>query len=234
MKLSIIGQGDSFLHASLSRGDKLIAESGAMVSMESNIELKGQMQGGLLASVARSLVNDESFFNQYFEATGGDGDVLLSPMLPGDISILDVSPHKSYFVNDGAFLAAGHSVNLSVQTQGIGKAIFGGTGGFFITKASGEGPLVVSGFGTCMELNVSEGNPVTIDNYHVVAWDSNLSYEMALTTNKNSGFLGKIANSVMSGEGIVTRFKGNGTVLVCSRNRGAFVGWLASQMPSSR
>jgi len=33
-----------------------------------------------------------------------------------------------------------------------------------------------------------------------------------------------------SGEGVVNRFSGNGTVYVCSRNRGGFLNWILSRI----
>lgn len=230
MEFSIIGQGDPFLLISLRRGEKIYCESNAMVSMEATLDLKGKMQGGILSSLARKVANNESFFTQFIEATSGDGDTLLSPELPGDIQILECGGNKQYILNDGAFLAADSSIQMSVKTQGIGQALFGGSGGFFVTQTAGTGKVAVSGFGTMMELNVSDNAPQIIDNYHVVAWDSNLQYELSLSTQKSSDLMGNLVNSLTSGEGIVTKFKGNGKVYICSRNRGSFVQWMASQM----
>jgi uncharacterized protein (AIM24 family) len=39
---------------------------------------------------------------------------------------------------------------------------------------------------------------------------------------------GNLVNSVTSGEGMVLRFAGRGKVLICSRNREAFVAWMMS------
>lgn len=230
MDFNIIGQGDPFLLISLKKGEKIYCESDAMVSMETTLELKGKMQGGLLSSLARKMANNESFFTQFIEATSGDGDTLLSPELPGDIQILDCGGNRQYILNDGAFLAADSALQMNVKTQNIGQALFGGSGGFFVTQTAGQGKVAVSGFGTMMELNVTSNAPQIIDNYHVVAWDSTLHYELSLTTQKSSGFMGNIVNSLTSGEGIVTKFTGNGKVYICSRNRGSFVAWLASQM----
>lgn len=234
MEFSIIGQGDPFLLINLRRGEKIYCESNAMVSMETTLELKGKMQGGLLSSLARKVANNESFFTQFIEATNGDGDTLLSPELPGDIQILECGGNKQYILNDGAFLAADSSLQLNVKTQNIGQALFGGSGGFFVTQTAGNGKVAVSGFGTMMELEVTSNNPQIIDNYHVVAWDSTLHYELSLSTQKGSGLLGNLVNSVTSGEGIVTKFQGNGKVYICSRNRGAFTAWMASQIRPQR
>jgi uncharacterized protein (TIGR00266 family) len=235
MKFDLFGQGDNFLHVSLQRGEEISCESGAMVMMEGNLDLTGEMKGGFWASVARSFANGESFFTQSIKATRGDGECLLSPMLPGDVHVLHCSDQRQYRLNDGAFLAGDSRVSVRAKTQSVGRALFGGTGGFFIGETSGTGAIAVSGFGTVMELDVNApaSSPVTIDNSHVVAWDASLAYELALSTNRSSGLLRTLVNSAVSGEGVVTKFSGTGTVIVCSRNRSGFVSWLGSQIAPS-
>jgi uncharacterized protein (TIGR00266 family) len=231
-QFQIVGSVDPFLHVSLMRGEKIYAESDAMVTMDATLELKGKMQGGLMSALARRFANDESFFMQSIEATGGDGETLLSPNIPGDIEVLEVGSQQ-YYLNDGAFLAATDAVEIQVRTQGIGQALLGGTGGFFIMQTAGRGTLAVSGFGSIFGLDVNPGNDVIIDNFHVVAWDSRLNYNISTSTAK-SGFLAGLVSSVTSGEGIVNRFSGQGKVYVCSRNRSGFLGWIASKINKSR
>ncbi len=147
--------------------------------------------------------------------------------------VLEVGP-RQYRLNDGAFLAADTSVTIEMRRQGIGQALFGGTGGFFIMETSGTGQVAVSGFGSMFELEVNPGKDVIIDNAHVVCWDSALSYEISVTTAPKggglSGMLGNLVNSVTSGEGVVLRFSGAGTVLICSRNRSGFVEWMQKEV----
>ncbi|MFZ4856760.1 MAG: TIGR00266 family protein [Desulfuromonadaceae bacterium] len=229
----VIGSVDPFLHVSLKRGEKIYAESDAMVTMDATLELKGKMQGGLMSALARRLANDESFFMQSIEAVSGEGETLLSPNIPGDVEILEVGATQ-YNLNDGAFLAATDGVDIQVRTQGIGQALLGGTGGFFIMQTAGHGTLAVSGFGTIFGLDITAGNDVIIDNFHVVAWDSRLNYNISASTSKSGGFLASLVSSVASGEGIVNRFSGNGKVYVCSRNRSGFLGWIASKTTKNR
>lgn len=233
MEFNIIGSGDNLLLVNMQKGDKIYCESNAMVTMDTTLELKAKMQGGILSSIARKFANGESFFNQYIEATGGNGDTLLSPTLPGDIQVLNVGPNEQYYLNDGAFLAGSHGVELEVKMQSLGNALFGGTGGFFITRTSGQGKLAISGFGTVHAMEITPNNPMIIDNNHVVAWDQSLKYEISLSTNKK-GLLSNMINSVTSGEGIVTKFSGSGKVYICSRNRAALVDWLRSQIAPPR
>ena len=228
---TVTGEIDPFLHVSLKRGEKIYCESNAMVMMENTLELKGRMTGGLGSALMRRFANGESFFQQHIEASGGDGDCLLSPALPGAIEVLDVGA-CSYMITDGAFVAAESGVNLNVRTQGVGSALFGQTGGFFICEATGSGQLAVSGFGSSFALDVMPGKAITIDNAHVVAWDSRLHHEISVAT-QGGGFLGQLVNSVTSGAGMVLKFSGQGKVIICSRNRENFASWLIKLMPGN-
>ncbi len=225
---TVTGDVDPFLHVSLTKGEKIYCESNAMVMMEEALELKGKMQGGLITSLMRRMANGESFFQQNIEAVRGGGDCLLSPVLPGAMQIIDVGP-RQYLLNDGSFVAATSGVEMKTRTQSIGNALFAQSGGLFVMETSGTGQVAVSGFGSMFQLDVTSGKDVIIDNSHVVCWDNTLSYEVSVTTGQSSGIggmIGNMVNSVTSGEGIVLRFKGNGKVFICSRNRDSFVQWI--------
>ena len=71
----VTGDIDPFLQVSMKQGERIYCESNAMVMMDSTLELKGKMRGGLGGALMRSLANGESFFQQNIEATGGDGKV---------------------------------------------------------------------------------------------------------------------------------------------------------------
>lgn len=225
-QFTVTGDIDPFLHVSLKSGEKIYCESNAMVMMESNLELKGKMTGGLGSALMRRFANGESFFQQHIEAVHGAGDCLLSPTLPGAIEVLDVGATR-YLMSDGAFVAAENGVTLQVRTQNVGSALFGQTGGFFIMEAGGTGKLAVSGFGSSFVLDVEPDKDIIIDNAHVVAWDAQLHYEISVATQGGGGFFGQIINSVTSGEGMVLKFSGRGKVIICSRNRNTFTSWLS-------
>lgn len=232
------GDVDPFLHVALSKGDKIYCESDAMVMMESTLDLKGKMSGGIGSAIMRRFANGESFFQQHIEAVRGDGDCLLSPVLPGALQIMDVGA-KQYLLNDGAFVAATSGTELKVRMQNIGNALFAQSGGFFVMETAGTGQVVVSGFGSMFQLDVVPGKDVIIDNSHVVCWDNTLRYEISVTTGSAGGgglggMLGNLVNSVTSGEGIVLRFSGTGKVIICSRNRDSFVDWMKKETSGSR
>lgn len=223
------GEDDPLLRVVLDKGDAVAAESNAMVSMDRCLSLKGKARGGVMSAIARKLFNEETFFQQYVEAEDRGGEALLAPNLPGGIRVLPVGAAQ-YCIADGCWLASTSGVELEMKAQGIGKSLFGGTGGFLVMKTSGQGEVVVSGFGSLRVVNVSPDRPVNVDNGHVVAWDAGLDYELTLNASR-SGLLGKLVQSQISGEKIMLKFSGAGKVIVCSRNKGTFVDWILMQQP---
>lgn len=226
---TITGDVDPFLHVALRRGEVVFCESDAMVMMESNLDLTSSVQGGIVQAAMRRLANGESFFLQRIEARRGDGDCLLAPTVPGGIQVLDVGKTQ-YYLSDGAFLASTAEVTVTARMQSVGRALFGGTGGFFIGQTSGQGQIVAGGFGSLFMIDVEPGKDVRVDNGHVVAWDSALQYDLSASTNQGQGMLGNLVNSVTSGEGMILRFSGAGKVLLCSRNRASFLVWLSEKL----
>ena len=232
---TVEGNVDPLLHAHLDRGDTLFCESGAMVAMDERLSLSGKARGGVLSSIGRKLLNDESFFQQKIEAKMGEGNVLLSPALPGAVRVLDVGIGHQYTIADGCYLANTDGVELSIGTQGIGKAIFASTGsglkGFFTMKTGGIGQVAVSGFGALAEVEVTEDTPIIIDNGHLVAWDSTLKYELAMNL-AHKGFMGTMVESITAGTIVVLKFTGRGKIIVCTRNREDFVKWMGKTLPN--
>ena len=214
----VAGRVDPLLEVQLNKGENIFAESGSMVSMDTTLELSGEATGGVMQALQRKVLQGESFFLQSITATGGDGQVILAPNLPGDIRVLEVGASQ-YRLADGAFLARTSGVELKSKMQGVGQGFFGGTGGFVIVEASGSGILALSGPGYIHSIEVKRGHDVIVDNGHALAWDTSLSYELSMTTNKSKSVFKKLLNSQTSGEGLVLRFSGEGKIFICSRNQ---------------
>ncbi|ENV48563.1 TIGR00266 family protein [Acinetobacter brisouii] len=228
-EFNLVGTPEPFLHVSLRQGEKIYCESDAMVMMESNLELGGNLRGGLFQSVMRKFTTGESLFQQEIKASFGAGECLLSPNLDGDMQILNIG-QQQYVLSDGAFVASTEQVNVKAKVQtNLGGSLFGDNGGFVVMETSGQGQLCISGCGTLMEVEVNSQNGETvIDNGHVVAWDSSLNYSIGMPSSRNRGMFGNLLNSVTSGEGMVLKFQGYGKVIICSRNRNSYITWLAS------
>lgn len=229
MFYSLIGDSDNPLaDISLGMGEQVKIERGAMVYMQ-DVELQGTTNsnskgvGGFFKAAARSIASGESLFITLAKGTGPNARLGIAPGVPGFIEKLEVGA-KQYRLNTSAFLACDDSVSYNVVAQkNIGKALFGGTGGFFIMETTGSGDLLVNAFGALVTLDVTPDRPLTIDNEHVVAWDSTLDYQIRVA----SGVIG-----FTSGEGLVNEFHGSGKVLVQTRNIHNMASALAPFLPN--
>ncbi|NGZ06477.1 MAG: TIGR00266 family protein [Magnetococcales bacterium] len=230
-EFTITGEIDPFLHVSLRSGESILAESNAMVMMEETLTLDGTFGNrGIMGSLMRRLANEETIFQQKITARNGPGDLLLAAPFPGGMHVLEVGP-RQYYLADGAFLASSEGVAVKAVMQNLGNALFGGTGGFFIQQTEGHGKVAVAAFGSVFLLDVKPGQPLTIDNEHIVAWETTLDYEVA-TPNSSRGFLGGLISSATSGEVLVLRFSGQGQILLASRNKKSLLAWLVENLPT--
>lgn len=197
----------SLAKVTLQPNESIVAESGAMVGMSTNVHMQTQSQGGVMGGIKR-LFGGESFFRNTFTAQNGPGEVLFAQPLCGDMTTLAMTPN-GYFIQSSAYIASTPDVVTETQAGGF-KGFFSGAG-VFILKATSQQPgqVIVGAFGGLQEL-VCDGNLV-IDTGHLVAWDATLTYKIG-----KSG-AGWIA-SWLSGEGLVCHFQGQGRIWIQSRN----------------
>lgn len=224
----VVGGSDPYLEINLKPNEKVYAKSNCMLTMDTCIGLTARMKGGFLNALGRSLFNEIPFFMEEFYANNVPGVVTLTAHHPGAIKIIKVSDSDPWNLTDGVYLASTERVELNCKMQSIGGAIFGNTGGFMITKTGNSGLVAVYGMGHINEIDITPDRPLIIASSHVVAWQSSLDYEITMTTN-HGNIVSRVVNSVLTGQFIMTKFKGNGKVLVSSRSAKTFVGWLVTE-----
>jgi len=200
--------------------ENITVESGSMVGMSSNISVETTMKGGLLKSLARSVLGGESFFVNTYQASGGEGELLLAPTLPGDVFTFDLSG-ESYVVQSGSFLASSEGVATDTKWGGA-KTFFGGEG-LIMLRCSGVGTLVLSSYGAIHELEIAAGESFTVDTGHLVAFSEEIGFKVRA--------IGGIKSTIFGGEGLVTDLTGPGKVLMQTRSVGAFLDWLLPKLP---
>ncbi len=79
----------------LNSGEEVNVEGGSMLGMTSGVMIETQATGGILKSLARSLLGGESFFMNSFRAPAEGGEIFVAPPLPGDLAALELSNEKS-------------------------------------------------------------------------------------------------------------------------------------------
>ncbi|MDS0293004.1 TIGR00266 family protein [Halogeometricum luteum] len=208
----------ALLTVSLEEGESLRAESGAMVSHDTGIEMETNATGGFLKSIRRAF-GGESFFQNTFRAAA-PGDVQFAPPLPGDISHVELGGETLY-VQSGSYLAG--DAGLDVDTEFGGARTFFGGEGLFLLKVTGTGPLFLSSYGAIEEISLDDRDSFVVDTGHVVAFEDTAEFTVRR--------VGGIRSTLTSGEGLVCEFGGSGTVWVQSRSQDAFLAWLIPQLP---
>jgi len=207
-------QGPAFTLArvALDQGETFKAESGAMVSMSGTMDIQTKMQGGLLASLARSMLTQESFFQNTFTAARGPGEVTLAPSLPGDIRIREMAG-ESIILQSGAYL--GSDPRIQVETKWGGAKTFFSREGLFLLRAYGTGTLFFSSYGAIVEVQVPPSGYV-VDTGHLVAFEPSLQWDVER--------VGGLKSLLFSGEGLVCRFRGAGKLWLQTRSFDSFLG----------
>ena len=210
---------------SLARGEKIKAESDAMIAMGANIDVEGKMEGGLLSGLARRVLSGESMFFQELIARRGAGEVLIGHQLPGGILDLDLDGSYGLIVQKDGYLASTDGIQVETKMQNLTRGLFSGEG-FFVLNVRGRGTVFISSYGVIHPINLDDNEEVIIDNGHLVAWPDYMEYKIEKASSS-------IISSFTSGEMLVCRFRGPGVVLIQTRNPDAFAGWIRSMVPSS-
>lgn len=207
----------------LGAGESMTAESGAMISMSSGIEIETSTRGGLLKSLARSALGGESFFVNTFTAGADGGEVMLAPALPGDVQNVELGP-RPLVVQSGSFLASSSAVQ--VDTKWGGAKTFFAREGLFMLHCSGQGSLVLSSYGAMHEKELGDSEKFIVDSGHLVAFSADMDF--------NVRRVGGLKSTLLSGEGLVVELQGPGTVVLQTRSEDAFLSWLIPKLPKER
>ena len=212
--------GQSMARAVLAPGEQLVAESGAMVGMSTNVHMETGATGGLMGGLKR-MFGGESFFQNTFTAQNGAGEVLLAHSLCGDIVPLEMT-QAGYFIQSSSYIASSPWVTCETKVGGF-KSFFAGEGVFVLKATSPQpGQVLVGAFGGIQEL-VCDGN-IVVDTGHLVAWDATLEYSVGKSAD------GWIA-SFFSGEGLVCHFRGQGRIWIQTRNPNEYGSTVGRMLP---
>ena len=169
----------------LDASESVRIQTGSMIYHTPNVVLNAKVNaesqsifGKAIQAVGRSMASGEGVFITEATAQSNNGRLALAPNVPGQIVALELG-EKQYRLNDGAFLAMDGSASYTLETQSVGRALFGGQGGFYVMSTQGQGTLLVNSFGSIQKVEL-HNDRITIDNAHVVAWSRELEYDIHL------------------------------------------------------
>lgn len=206
----IIGAPDyAFAEVIIPEGKSLKVEASAMATMDTNIEMKTKFKGGF-----NRLLTGESIFINEFTSRGGSGKIGIAPSAPGDMAYVEVKNGEEYFLQNSAFVASSMTINIDSKFQGLTRSFFSGEG-LFLIKCTGEGDLFFSSYGGIIPIEVEDG--YVVDTGNIVAFTGGLSYEIKSVGGYRSLFL--------SGEGLVAKFSGQGTIWIQTKKVRPLISW---------
>jgi uncharacterized protein (TIGR00266 family) len=203
--------------------EEIRVESGSMVSMSPGITIQTQATGGILKSLARSVLGSESFFQNTFRAPADGGEMTVAPALPGDLELLEMHD-ECMLVQSGAFVAS--ETSLQIDTTWGGARAFFGSQSLIMLRIRGAGKLLVSSYGAIHVKDLAAGEAYTVDSGHLVAFSETIGF--------NVRAVGGLKSTFLSGEGLVVDMTGPGRVLVQTRSVDAFLAWLLPKLPSRK
>ena len=221
MKVNILYKPSySLAHVNLDGGERISVEAGSMVAMSPDVRVETHMKGGILKSLARSVLGGESLFMNTYEAGADGGEIELAPTLPGDVFTMDISG-ESYLVQSGSFLASSEGIETDTKWGGA-KTFFGGEG-LIMLRCSGSGTLILSSYGAIHEKKLVAGETFTVDTGHLVAFQEEMGFKVRA--------VGGIKSTILGGEGLVVDISGPGRILMQTRSVSAFLSWLIPRLP---
>ncbi|KAI9742707.1 MAG: hypothetical protein M1818_003848 [Claussenomyces sp. TS43310] len=195
----------------LAFGCPLSVKPGAMIAMSPTVHLKGSVKFSMKKMIAGGEIMHSTFT--------GPGELLLAPPALGDITNIRLSGGEEWSVGRDAFLACTQGVVKDYKRQGLGKAFFSGEG-LFVYRISGTGIMWLTSFGAIIRKDLVENERYIVDNGHLVAWNTKYVLERVAS--------GGIISGISSGEGLVCKFTGPGTVFIQTRNPVAFTTWMSA------
>ncbi|PQE24528.1 DUF124 domain-containing protein [Rutstroemia sp. NJR-2017a WRK4] len=173
------------------------------------------LKGAIKFSMKKLVMSGEMAQSTYT----GPGELLLAPAALGDITSIRLTGNEQWSVGRDAYLASTNGVQKEYKRQGLGKAMFSGEG-LFVYKISGVGLLWISSLGAIIRKDLADGERYIVDNGHLVAWNTKYILERVAS--------GGIISGLSSGEGLVCKFTGPGTIFIQTRNPTAFAQWMSA------
>jgi uncharacterized protein (TIGR00266 family) len=205
----------------LAPSEAIFVEGGAMVGMSAGMTLETKAKGGVLKSLARSVLGGESFFVNTYRAPAEGGEILLAPTLPGDMVIRPMQG-ETLMVQSGSYVASSEGIEL--DTKWSGAKTFFAREGLFMLRASGSGTLLISSYGAIHEMELASGQSYTVDTGHLVAFSDGMGFKVRR--------VGGIKSTIFSGEGFVVDLTGPGRLLMQTRSEDSFLSWLIPKLPT--
>ncbi len=180
IEYKLVGDDMQAVIVALDPGETVQAEAGSMMFMESGVEMKTEMQGGVFGGFKR-MIGGESFFVVTFVNEGSaKRHVSFAAPYPGKILPLDLGETGPMLCQRDAYLCSARGIEIEVAfTKRLGAGFFGGEG-FILQKLSGEGLAFIHAGGTVLKHNLGQGQSLDVDTGCLVAFERSVDYDIRM------------------------------------------------------
>ncbi|MDB4914106.1 MAG: hypothetical protein JWM95_1750 [Gemmatimonadetes bacterium] len=196
----LIGDDLQAVIVTLDPGETVIAEAGAMMFMESGIEMNttldpnrqgGGVLGKLFAGARRVLSGDTFFITTFMNAGRDRRRVAFSSPFPGKIKPVDLQQWGGTIIaQKDSFLCAPKGTNVDIAfTRKIGAGFFGGEG-FILQRISGDGVAVLHASGAIWETTLDAGETLRVDTGCIVAMEQTVNYDIQMVPGIKTALFG--------------------------------------------
>jgi uncharacterized protein (TIGR00266 family) len=211
----ILGHDVQLVEVELDPGETVIAEAGAMLYMDDEIEYTARMGDGSnpragffdkILSAGSRLITGESLFLTHFTNQGwGKKHVAFAAPYPGTIVPLNLSMLGGrVIVQRDAFLCAALGTKISITfSRKLGAGFFGGEG-FILQQLQGDGNAFIHAGGTLVEKELNN-EVLKVDTGCIVGFEPTIDYSIEQA--------GGMRSMLFGGEGIfLATLRGTGKV----------------------
>lgn len=217
VEFKIYGEDLQFVEIMLDPGETIVAEAGAMMYMDSVIQMEtifgdgsgkeGKDLMGKLFSAGKRVLTGESLFMTAFTNKGsGKKCVSFAAPYPGKVVPFDLTDVGGMLIcQKDSFLCAAKGISVGIAFQKkIGVGLFGGEG-FIMQKLEGDGLAFMHAGGTIIKKDLQPGETLKLDTGCLVALTKSVNYDIQ--------FASGIKNALFGGEGLaMATLTGPGTV----------------------
>jgi uncharacterized protein (TIGR00266 family) len=214
----IVGDDLQAVIVTLDPGEAMVAEAGAMMYLEPDIEMGTSLSmkkdaGGVfgkLFEAGKRVVTGESFFITVFANQGTQRrDCAFASPYPGHVMPIELAEHGGKILcQKDAFLCAAQGVQVDIAfTKRFGAGLFGGEGFILqrLSSPSGQGQAFLHAGGTVIRRELAPGETLRVDTGCIVAFDETVDYSIQMVPG--------IKNKLFGGEGLFyAALRGPGTV----------------------
>jgi uncharacterized protein (TIGR00266 family) len=200
----------AMVEVTLGEGEEIQTKPGAMMTRTAGIGTESSVGGddGVMGIAKRAVSDERDLVENRYYAERDDETVTLVPEHPGDVNAFNVTDVGDIRAQSGALLAWEPLVERSTQLNDVSNMF--SSGELTVLGLSGRGMAFISAYGSMYREEVTDGEPLIVDEDHIVAWTA----ELSLSRQRDGG----LKSTMLGGEGYVTEFRGSGYVWLQTRN----------------